>query len=102
MMAAKEEIEYRLRLSNFTIEQASDAVFWVDAAARIHRVNKAACRLYGYSREELLTMTVLDIAPDSKVDMWREQWAKMKACKTLTHDSHHRAKDGRLLQECMT
>ena len=48
--------ERDLRLAHFTIERASDPIFWVDAQAGFYGVNEAACRLYGYTREELLSM----------------------------------------------
>lgn len=61
------DVEYRStklsQLSHVTIEQAADGIFWLDSEGRIHRVNDAACRLLGYSREELLAMTVPDFDP---------------------------------------
>jgi PAS domain S-box-containing protein len=60
----EERVEARtaeLRLANqalgftqFAMDHAVDAVFWVDDAARFVYVNDAACRLLGYERPELL------------------------------------------------
>ena len=46
-------------------EQAPDAIIISDDAEKILEVNEAACNLYGYDRETLLTMQVIDlIAPE--------------------------------------
>lgn len=50
------ELRYR-RLS----ENTTDAIFVTDMAGRITDVNRAACDTLGYSREEMLKMTVADI-----------------------------------------
>jgi len=83
-------------LAQFTIERASDAIFWVDTEARFHFVNEAACRSLGYSREELMGMSVHDIDPDFPVERWTKQWDKVKKLKSFTHLSHHRTKEGRI------
>ncbi len=44
-------------------EQASDAVFLETLEGRILDANTKACELLGYSREELLTLTVADLVP---------------------------------------
>ena len=46
--------ERMLRLSHFTIEQAPDAILWIDSDGHIHRVNDAVSRLFGFSRSELI------------------------------------------------
>jgi PAS domain S-box-containing protein len=55
-------------------ETAGDAIFVEDADARYVEVNAAACRLLGYSREELLSMRVEDVmGPENmpRVLAWR-------------------------------
>jgi len=49
------------------VENAPDIVFVADRTGKYIEVNNAACRITGYSRDELLNMSVLDIiAPESK------------------------------------
>ena len=45
------------------IELAPDAFFLANLDARFTDVNRAACRLLGYERDELLGMTIFDIIP---------------------------------------
>jgi PAS domain S-box-containing protein len=57
-------------------ETAGDAIFVEDAEGRYVEVNAAACRLLGYTREELLSMTVADVmGPENmvRVRAWRDQ-----------------------------
>ena len=82
------DIEYRStklsQLSHETIEQAADGIFWLDSEGRIHRVNDAACRLLGYSREELLAMTVPDFDPEYSVANYKERyWKKVRQLGTI-------------------
>jgi PAS domain S-box-containing protein len=92
----KKELKNSEILSHFTIEHASDAIFWVDSNARFHFVNEAACRDLGYTRDEFMQMTVHDIDPDFPAEKWPEQWARVKKLRSFTHLSHHRTKDGRV------
>ena len=45
------------------IELAPDAILVADASHHVTDVNTAACKLYGYSREELLRKTLADLGP---------------------------------------
>ena len=50
-------------LAKFTFERSSDAIFWVNSTGRFQSANKTACTYLGYTREELLHMSVSDISP---------------------------------------
>ncbi|MES1187830.1 MAG: PAS domain S-box protein [Myxococcales bacterium] len=54
------EAEERYRSA---LEQAPDAVFVADLNGRYIEVNSAACRMLGYSREQLLGKTITDLIP---------------------------------------
>lgn len=90
----KKELKNSEHLSHFTIERASDAIFWVDSNAQFHFVNEAACRSLGYTRDEFMQMTVHDIDTDFPIEKWSEQWIRVKKLKSFTHLSHHRTKEG--------
>jgi PAS domain S-box-containing protein len=49
--------ERTILLSHFTIEKDPDAILWIDSADMLRRVNEAACRMLGYSREEMVGKT---------------------------------------------
>ncbi|MDP3916359.1 MAG: PAS domain S-box protein [Bacteroidota bacterium] len=55
----KSEAKYRSY-----IESAPDGVFVTDEKGKYIEVNEAACRITGYSKEMLLTMSISDLLPD--------------------------------------
>ncbi len=85
----------RLKMTQFSLDGAADAIFWIEPDARFFYVNDTACRSLGYSREELLSMTVHDIDPDYQETVWAESWERLRRVGSFTIESVHRAKDGR-------
>lgn len=92
----RKRAERELRMMKFSLENASDAGFWVDPKARIIYANGAACRSLGYSREELVTLSIPDIDPLFPRATWDSFWEKNKARGTLTFETQHKSKDGRV------
>ena len=64
-VSEKRQAEKALLFTQFAIDNSSDAAFWMGDNARFIYVNEASCNALGYSKEELLTMTVHDIDPES-------------------------------------
>jgi PAS domain S-box-containing protein len=58
---AKIELEYERARAHALIELASDGIFVADLEGRYLDVNEAGCRMLGYSREEILSMTIMDL-----------------------------------------
>lgn len=52
--------EEELQFAKFIVNHAADAAFWLGSDARFLYVNDVACRLLGYSREELLSLVILE------------------------------------------
>lgn len=96
-LRAKEErkkAREALRFTQFSIDHATDPIYWVGNYGRITDVNAAACKALGYTQEELLKMTVYEIDPKYSKEIWLEQWAKIKESGSLTFESTHQRKDG--------
>jgi PAS domain S-box-containing protein len=53
-------IEHDQRLAA-TYEHAGIAISEIDADGRLLRVNEATCTITGYTREELLALTIFDV-----------------------------------------
>lgn len=85
------------QLTQFSLERIADAVYWLDKEGRFIYVNSAACRSLGYSREELLSLSVFDIDPNYPPEVWRTHWKALKAAKSLTFESSELTKDGRTI-----
>ncbi len=84
-----------LRFSRFSVDHAVNTIVWVDHDARFIDINDAFCRSVGYSREELLSMTVHDIDPEYSAEIWPEFCEKLKQSGSLTFESCHRTKEGK-------
>ena len=93
----QKQAEKALRLTRFSLEHASDSIFWTTPGARIVDVNEAACRSLGYTRQELLQMTMLDINPHYSAEQWPQHFAELRSCDSLKFESEQLTKDGRLI-----
>ncbi len=89
--------EESLLLTQFSIDTAGNPIIWVDSSARLIFVNDAACRHFGYTRQELLRLTVHDINPDYQRAGWPDYWRNSKQQGILTFETRHAAKDGRCI-----
>jgi PAS domain S-box-containing protein len=89
--------QFQLQFTQFAVDHAGEAAFWMDASGKMIYVNEAACRSLGYTRQELLQMTVPDMDPNFPADHWAEHWqqTKEKGCSRI--ETQHRAKNGRLI-----
>lgn len=95
--------EEQLRLTQFSVDRAADAVFWVNPAGRLVYVNDSACRSLGYERGDLLRLSVPDIDPDFPVEVWPGHFLEVKERGSLQFESRFRASDGRVFPvEIMT
>lgn len=60
------------------LEGLSEAVFWVDEAARLAYANAAFCDLLGCTREELLGTRLSEFVPNLAPAGWPERWREAK------------------------
>jgi len=65
------ESERRLRLTQFAVDHAADAIFWADDHQRVVYANEAACSSLGYSQEEMQGLTIADIASSHHQNTFR-------------------------------
>ncbi|MBF0523710.1 MAG: response regulator [Deltaproteobacteria bacterium] len=91
----REHIEKAMELAQSSLDMASDPAFWIGPDGCFSYANRAACTSLGYSRDELLTMTVADINPDFPAESWPDYWKKVKEHGWLIHVTSHRDKSGR-------
>ena len=92
----RKKIEEKLRLMQFSLEHASDALYWINSQAQIVYVNQASCRSLERSREELLSLSIPDIDPCFPEDRWPCLWRELKAQGSLHFETQHCTKDGRV------
>ncbi len=88
--------EQALRLTRFSLERTADSVFWISPDGHFVDVNDAACGALGYSREELLSMTVDDIDAGDLLGLRHERWNELKQHGSQVFESSHRTRDGKI------
>jgi two-component system, cell cycle sensor histidine kinase and response regulator CckA len=87
---AEEQVEVLRR----SIDAHFDSAFWYDNQNRFVYVNDAACSSLGYSREQLLGMTVADINPRAPAARMEQVWAQLRELGWFFAESSHRRSDG--------
>jgi len=81
--------------TQFAVDHAVDGITWVGPDTRFRYVNDTFCRSLGYSRDELLSMTIHDIDPNFPKEHWAAHWEKLKRSGRQVNETVHRTKDGR-------
>ncbi|KKN10702.1 hypothetical protein LCGC14_1033940 [marine sediment metagenome] len=90
----RKNAEEELLRTQFSMDKTRDAVYWMCPDARFIYVNDSATEALGYTREELLTMSVDDIAPGRLEDIWPEYWKELSEKGSIVFESEHKRKDG--------
>ena len=88
------EGEAALRLAEASLDAAPEPLFRVEQDGRFSFVNVSACRSLGYSREELLSLTLSDINVDIPLAKLTPLWADLREAGTVDAEGRHRRKDG--------
>ncbi|GAB6126903.1 PAS domain S-box protein [Humidesulfovibrio idahonensis] len=88
-------LEDDLRQAQVSVDNAGDMVLWADIEdAHIVFANKAACDTLGYTRAELLGMSVLDFNPARTLENWRAHGQALRNYGPTMAEMTFRRKDG--------
>jgi|GEM_PF-1201933 len=87
----------RLEKYQILAEKANDVMMFLDYEGNIIEVNDAAIRMYGYTFEELLSMTIFDLRRIEKTTEIMAQITRAHQAGILFETSHYR-KDGTSVQ----
>lgn len=79
------------------IRAALDGFWIIDIQGNILEVNDSYSRLTGYSREELLRMSVLDLEAKERHDDIKKHILRIMEAGSDRFESRHRCKDGRIV-----
>ncbi len=92
----RKRAEEALEFTQFSVNCSADPIVWIRQDGRFIDLNEVFCRSVGYSREELLSMSVHDIDPNYPAEVWPEFWKTLKRAGSLTYESCYRTKGGRV------
>jgi two-component system sensor histidine kinase/response regulator len=91
----KKNLERRLKLIQHGIDTAADSIWWFDPdTGKIILTNDSAIKSLGYSREELLNMTIFDIDPEYSDLEWNALSENLKSGYSINFESQNRKKNG--------
>lgn len=92
----RRKAESNLAFFKFTLSKLHDATYWTDAEGRFLYVNDSACLSLGYTRDELLNMSVTVIDPTMTAEKWSRHWGELVKAGHMTIESRHRRKNGEI------
>ncbi len=82
-----------LRIHEILFENAQDIMLYIKPEGQILNANKRACDEYGYTKQQLLTMTIQDIRHPSTIHEFDQQMLQA-AQEGIVFESIHVRKDG--------
>ncbi len=85
----------QIQMYSDTFDTAFDAIHWVSPEGRIIHASATACRMLGYTLEEITSLTVGDIDPIFPFESFPLVWEDFKQRGGCTFETIHRSKDGR-------
>ncbi len=90
----KLELQEELKVAQILINRVKEAAFCVKENAEFVYVNNATCSLFGYSREEMLSMTLQKVDINWEQHKWEQQWELLKQQGSINFKSCYRNKAG--------
>ncbi len=90
------KISQKLLLTQFSVDKARDAVFWVGSKGELVYINEAAYKSLEYDEEELIHKTIFDFDTSFPKERWKEHWEKSRELKSYMIETTHKTKYGRI------
>ena len=82
------------RFHHAAIDNANEAIIWIDQSAHFFYFNESTCRSLGYTREEMAHLTVSDVNPTMPPEEWPDLWRQLVERGEIVFETLHRHKDG--------
>ena len=93
----RKQMEEKLRLTQFSMDNAAIAVFWINPDGKIEYANQKACKILGYNQQELEGKYAHEINTDLAADEREKTWKKLKKSGSYKLESQARTSSGKLL-----
>ncbi|MES2381727.1 MAG: PAS domain S-box protein [Bacteroidota bacterium] len=92
--SAEKYAQEKVHLVEFTIQKATMSVFWIKSNATFFEMSEAAHNTLGYTKDELMRLSIEDINPEYSIETWPNHWEELKKNKTLEFITKQKKKDG--------
>ncbi|MGC4066795.1 MAG: PAS domain S-box protein [Polyangiaceae bacterium] len=100
-ISERKKTEVALRANEHKFRQlfdgAADALYLANPTGRFVDVNRAAAQSLGFSREELLGMTIFDVDVDAQLREMGPLWEAISSGASISGERRHRHRDGTIL-----
>lgn len=94
----EEALRHSEERARLLVEQTADGVFVLDDRGRLLDANSAGLRMLGYSAEELLRKSILDLVAEREAERIRPEIAKLASGQVERSEWQVRRKDGSLFE----
>ncbi|UVL55905.1 PAS domain S-box protein [Pseudomonas sp. B21-035] len=78
-LAQRQAREEALRLSQFSIDQSTVGILWVNWDSHVRYANRAAESMLGYPSGALIDRPLIDFEPNLHMDRWLDLWKRARA-----------------------
>ncbi len=89
-----QRLEEYVHCMQFTFDIIPEAILIADAEKRFRFANHQACEALGYTREEMQTLRIPDIAPNHDHQRFQNHLRALRQEHTLSYSTIHRTKSG--------
>lgn len=96
-ITAQRLLEQSLRLTQRTVDNARDMIYWIRPDGTLAYVNDSVCRELGYPKEYLLERTIFDIDPVFPQQRWAAHWEEIRRLQSFLFETTHQRQDGRMI-----
>jgi PAS domain S-box-containing protein len=93
-ITGQKQLEKQLKQTQFAVDNLADVVIWSNIEGQIVYVNDIVSELYGYSKQELLSMHIYDLDNENNYENWDSIWNELKTKKYVKLERIHCKKDG--------
>ncbi len=92
----RKQTDHERKLARFSLNRAADAIYQSNTQGSFIYVNESACRCLGYTRSELLQLSILDVDAQLTAEAVQDVIQSLRTQGSITIESVHRRKDATL------
>jgi PAS domain S-box-containing protein len=93
-LTAYERLAEYAQLMQLAFDHVPEGIMVADSDKHVRFANQAACEALGYTKEELQSLRIPDIAPYHNNEKFQQQLASLRKGELLSYPSIHRTKNG--------
>ncbi|WP_257280712.1 transporter substrate-binding domain-containing protein [Endozoicomonas sp. ISHI1] len=92
----QKERERELSMARFTLDRAADYIHWFRHDGSHKYVNESSCRALGYTPDQVMELSIMDINPAVTETSWERLWDQLTMRKAMTYETLRKTHDGKV------